>query len=131
MNYNDLLNKLDNYNIKTEKIGEDTIIYVYPKNNDGSANLDVGIKLKNSNGYQIWGLYEIQRNKDYKLGDFSIKDIAFLGLYITVKGKFEKIKGNNHVKSELSVFCNRKVQKNAKKSTEVCHPNYFSLFSFR
>ncbi|MBU7591738.1 hypothetical protein [Metabacillus halosaccharovorans] len=126
MNYNDLLNKLDNYNIKTEKIGEDTIIYVYPKNNDGSANLDVGIKLKNSNGYQIWDLYEIQRNKDYKLGDFSIKDIAFLGLYITVKGKFEKIKGNNHVKSEL-----RTVEKNIVDGKEILQKNinelYFSL----
>ncbi|WP_273851810.1 hypothetical protein [Guptibacillus spartinae] len=29
------------------------------------------------------------------------------------------------------VFCNRKVQENAKKSAEVCHPEYFSLFSFR
>ncbi len=35
------------------------------------------------------------------------------------------------LRKNFGVFCNRKVQKNAKKSTEVCHPNYFSLFSFR
>ncbi|WP_226527784.1 hypothetical protein [Metabacillus niabensis] len=126
MNYNDLLDKLDNYHIKKDKLSGDTIIYVYPKNNDGSANLDAGIKLENSNGSLIWDLYEIQRNKDYKLGDFSIKETAFLALYITVKGKFEKIKGDNHVKSELRI-----VEKNLLDGKKILQKNinelYFSL----
>ncbi|MCM3441608.1 hypothetical protein [Metabacillus halosaccharovorans] len=107
MNYRVLVNSLDEYCFQKEELDGETIFYVYPKNNEGSANLDVGIKLENTKGTQIWCLYEIPRNKNYKLDNFSTKEIGLLALYIAVKGKFEKVKGYNLVKSEL-----RKVEKN-------------------
>ncbi len=124
MNYNDLLNKLDNYNIKTEKLGGDTIIYVYPKNNDGSANLDVGVILESSDGK--WCLYEIQKDKKFELNNFSKKEIGHLALYVAVKGKFEKVKGDYLVKNEL-----RKLEKDLVDGKTILQKsikeNYFSL----
>jgi|GEM_PF-3662605 len=41
MNDKFLMNQLDKYSSNRVEIEGDTIIYVYPKNNDGSSNLDV------------------------------------------------------------------------------------------
>ncbi|MCM3441605.1 hypothetical protein AB3Z07_08325 [Metabacillus halosaccharovorans] len=124
MNYNDLLDKLDNYHIKKDKLSGDTIIYVYPKNNDGSANLDVGVILESSDGK--WYLYEIQRDKKFELNNFSKKEIGHLALYVAVKGKFEKVKGDYLVKNEL-----RKLEKDLVDGKTILQKsikeNYFSL----
>jgi len=121
-----LMNQLDKYSSNREEIEGDTIIYVYPKNNDGSSNLDVGIKLKNSSSSQIWFLYEVQRDKSFELGNFSSEENGLLALYIAVKGKFEKIKGNDLVKREL-----RELEKNLVAGKVILQKyikeNYFSL----
>ncbi|MGQ4666364.1 hypothetical protein ACUIJN_11005 [Metabacillus halosaccharovorans] len=124
MKYNDLINELDKYNIKKDQIGGNTFIYVYPKNSDGSANLDVGIILESSDGK--WCLYEIERDKKFELNKFPKKEIAHFALYIAVKGKFEKVKGDAHVKSEL-----RELEKDLVDGKAILQKrikeNYFSL----
>lgn len=126
MNYNDLMKQLDEYTIKREEMGGDVLIYVYPKNNNGSSNLDVGIKLENSSSSQIWCLYEVQRDKSFELGNFSSEETGLLALYIAVKGNFEKIKGNDLVKREL-----REIEKDPVAGKVILQKNikenYFSL----
>lgn len=123
MNYKELNNQLKEYIINSDEFGEYPIIYVYPKNNDGSVNLDVGMKLENPNG--IWCLFRIQRNRKLKQGDFPTKEVGLIALYIAVKGIYDKVKGDHQVKSEL-----RKVEKDLEDGKVIqksIKENYFTL----
>ncbi|MBM7647489.1 hypothetical protein JOC78_000410 [Bacillus ectoiniformans] len=97
MNLNEACKLLEEkFNIK-----EDTQnIYVYPKNSDGSTNLDAGMKLSSVHD-QSWTLYEVQRDQEFELGQFDTKELGILALYVAVKGRFETLTVDQQVKEEL------------------------------
>ncbi|TXC89516.1 hypothetical protein FS935_16680 [Metabacillus litoralis] len=100
MNDNQFTNKLGNDFMIIKEDGIE-IIDVYPKNIDGSANLDVGFKLVEQRFNQSWLLREVQREKEYELGKFSSREIGVLALYAAVKGRFDNLKVNKDVKKKL------------------------------
>lgn len=108
----------DKFAIHEEKGNEQLIITVYPKNRDGSVNLDVGIKLKNSNKSQLWTLFEVQRDQEYELGQFNEEEIGLLALFVSIKGRFEKITINESVKEEL-----RGIEKDLKSGQTILQNN--------
>jgi hypothetical protein len=127
MELNQIIKQLEKeFAINKDDRNEKIIINVYPKNRDGSVNLDVGIKLENLKNSQMWSLNEVQRDKEYELGQFSKRELGFLALYIAIKGKFEKVKGNELVKNEL-----REIEKDLIKGDTILQNNinnkYYSL----
>lgn len=104
MNYNQFTKELGNEFLILNEEGIDlSVIDVYPKNNDGSANLDVGFKLVEQKTTQSWLLREVQREREYEIGKFSSQEIGVLALYTAVKGRFDnlKVNVNKDVKKKL------------------------------
>ncbi|MBM7605183.1 hypothetical protein JOC75_003206 [Metabacillus crassostreae] len=93
MNYNQFTKELGNefLIIKKDEIVQ-SIIDVYPKNIDGSANLDVGFKLVEQKSTQSRLLREVQREREYEISKFSSQEIGVLALYTVVRGKFDNLK---------------------------------------
>ncbi|MGN9866329.1 hypothetical protein [Bacillus swezeyi] len=127
MNNSKILKQLyDKFFVNEENQSDKTTITIYPKNSDGSINLDTGIKLKNSTDCNSWRLFEVQRDKEYELGTFNTKYLGLVALYIAVKGKFERIDVNEKTKEEL-----RSIEGDLKKGQTILQNNlskrYFSL----
>ncbi|TYS36932.1 hypothetical protein [Bacillus swezeyi] len=127
MNNSKILKQLyDKFFVNEENQSDKTTITIYPKNSDGSINLDTGIKLKNSTDCNSWRLFEAQRDKEYELGTFNTKYLGLVALYIAVKGKFERIDVNEKTKEEL-----RSIEGDLKKGQTILQNNlskrYFSL----
>lgn len=122
-----IIKQLDNeFAINKVEGNSQFILTAYPKNRDGSANLDTGIKLETLNNFQHYIVYEVQRDKEFELGKFTNKEMGYLAFYIVIKGKFEKIKGDDLVKNEL-----RKIEKDLIQGDTILqnnvHKKYFSL----
>lgn len=75
-------------------------ITIYAKNDDGSINLDVGLKLE-QDIRKRWVLVKLQKDKEYEIGGFNKEDIAILSLYIAVRGMFRQLEIDDNVKGKL------------------------------
>ncbi|MEH7419488.1 hypothetical protein V7266_30110 [Neobacillus drentensis] len=127
MELNNIIDQLSgSYLSSKESINGQTIIDVYPKNRDGSANLDSGARLKNNPSSSEWTVFHVQRDQECKLAQFSDEKAALFALYVLLKGRFEERGGNEEVKREL-----RKIENDFLKAREILESNvepyYFSL----
>ncbi|MFN2744011.1 hypothetical protein ACINLE_00205 [Bacillus sp. z60-18] len=127
MNNDEMLKQLyERHHVNKEEKNDKTTITIYPKNSDGSVNLDTGIKLKNETNSNLWRLFEVQRDQEYELGTFKNKNLGLVGLYIAVKGKFERANVSEKTRQEL-----RSIEGDLKKGETILQHNlnscYFSL----
>ncbi|MBN8209829.1 hypothetical protein JI666_13815 [Bacillus sp. NTK071] len=86
------------YTVNVEKKSE-LLLIIYPKNKDGTTNLDMGFKLV-SVGHAFY-LYELQRNQEYKLAQFNNEQMGLLGLYTALEGTYGDIKVEESIKNKL------------------------------
>lgn len=71
------------------EIYKDNLITIYPKNYDGSPNLDTGFRLESNNTIPEWKLYEIQRDKAFFIALFKREEIGLLSIFLRVKRSFD------------------------------------------
>lgn len=127
MNSDKLLKQMqEKFSVHKEERADETTITIYPKNSDGGVNLDTGIKLKNNINSNLWRLFEVQRDQEYELGSFNGEDLGIVALYVSVKGKFDRINSNEQTREEI-----RSIGNDLIKGQTILHNNlndrYFSF----
>ncbi|MBS2970667.1 hypothetical protein J9317_18145 [Metabacillus sp. KIGAM252] len=115
---------LNHYAMHQQNADGKVEITLYPRNYDGSANLDVGYKLIN-NDMNTWKLLKVERGQEMKIGEFEEETTGLLGLYIIAEGQLYKLPVDQRVRESLACIDD---DMDAVKSIleQQIHPKYFS-----
>ncbi|MBC1458496.1 hypothetical protein [Listeria newyorkensis] len=120
------LEKNDRISVETANTQNTNTISVYGKNIDNtSIDLDMAVRLKNIE--TNWTLYEVQRDQEYLIQEFSDETLAQLALYIAVSSYFNQEKPSTDVKKKLRAFETDLDAANNYLSTKIGH-EYYSFF---
>ena len=111
------------YTVHVEKKRELSII-IYPRNQDGTTNLDVGFKLESVE--HTFYLYELQRNQEYNMAQFNSEQMGLLGLYTALEGTYGEVKVEESIKNKLRNITND-VQQAINILNEKVSKNSFSI----